>query len=301
MHTSSMTVLMVASVFGGCVVGEEDDIGDHDLALAGKTTAMIKIVQHNIEKKPDVLQRVIAHAQNSGAHGIALQEVCPAEVAWLQANYGSQWSIGAVRGKKRAISGCDLPDGTHDYPHAVVIWTGGTGASTFAHEAMARPATAPGAMVCVNFDRARVPVHFCSAHLIAGDWRDPATNIDYDGKTLRLQQTTYIKQLARDQWFGGAKNHFGIIAGDLNGQPSSEPLDKLYDGALGGTGDFTEYNRNGGNRDGQVTAHPDDSAAKKIDYVFYSTNRAPLDGPAVNVTATASDHDMVTSSVQMHK
>lgn len=143
-------------------------------------------------------------------------------------------------------------------------------------------------------------------HLISADWVDPLTQTAYDGKVLRLQQTTKLRQIARD-WFEGSKNHFGIIAGDFNAQPTTEAIDKMYDAALGGNGDFTEYNRSGSSRDGQMTAHADadnDSGMaydKKIDYVFLSTNRVAIDGPAVDIKKDASDHDMVTSTARMRR
>lgn len=294
--------------FGACMVGEADD--DDVVSIEGKKAAELRIIQHNIEKRQSVLERVIAHAQNIDAHAIALQEVCPAQVAWLRANVGTVWTVGASFGTKRTLNGCDLPDGTHDVTANVVIWTKGTGGKLTEYTDLAKSLpTAPGnRTVCVEFERANVPVHLCSVHLISADWKDPATQITHDGAAVRLMQTTALKQIARDNWFNGARNHFGIIAGDFNGSPTTEALDKMYDDALGGNGEFTEYNRSGNSRTGQMTATADGSNtedgqpySKKIDYVFFSTNRAPLDGPAVQVVDTASDHNMVTSTVMMRK
>lgn len=302
---STYPFLLCLLATSACMVGEDED---DDLVIAGARSAAVRIVQHNIEKKPAVLERALAKANEIDAHGLALQEVCPKEVAWLRATYGAVWTIGEVPGKKPAIVGCDLPDGTHDKPSSIVIWTGGTGGKVTPYPVLAAPANAPGSMVCVQFERAKVPVHLCSTHLISGDWKDNATGIVYDGATVREKQTTAIKQIARDEWFAGPRNHFGIIGGDFNGQPGQPPLDKLYDNALGGTGEFTEYNRSGASRNGEVTSEADGSNtesgepfSRKIDYVFFSTNRAPIDGPAVNVIPTASDHHMLVSTVHMRK
>jgi endonuclease/exonuclease/phosphatase family metal-dependent hydrolase len=99
-----------------------------------------------------------------------------------------------------------------------------------------------------------------------------------------------------------------LLGGDFNGEPDTAPLDLMYPKALNGSGDFTEYNRSGSSRDGQDTAHSDGSNtddglpySKKIDYVFFSRNHAPLDGPAVDIHKDASDHDMLTSSAMMQK
>jgi endonuclease/exonuclease/phosphatase family metal-dependent hydrolase len=292
-----------------CLVGEDGETEDETLLIEGKVTAPVRIIQHNIEKKLEVLQQTLAKANAIGAHAVALQEVCPDQVQWLRANYGDKWTIGDASNKKRTLQGCDLPDGTHDFPHDVVIYRGGTDGSLKYYDTLGGPTNAPGnKLICVRFERAKVPVHFCSVHLIAGDWTDPATGTKYDGAAVREQQTTGLKRIAREDWFDGAKNHFGIIAGDFNTQPHSAAIDKIYDSSLNGTGDFTEYNRSGGSRDGEMTAHADGSNAedgqpysKKIDYVFFSTNRASLDGPNVNIIPDASDHDMVISTVNMKK
>lgn len=303
---SSILALLVLHVTTGCLDGIED-VGpddDEELLIEGARRAPIRIVQHNIEKKQAVLEKAIQKANAIDAHGITLQEVCPAQVDWLIANYGSRWSIATVPGKK-ARPGCEMPDGSPGYPHDVVIWRGGTDARVRTYDALGGPANAQGnQLVCLGFDRTKVPVHLCSAHLIAGDWVDPATGTTYDGATVREQQAAGIKQIAAG-WFDGAKNHFGIIAGDFNSQPGGAALDKLYDGALGGNGAFTEYNRSGASRNGRDTSTAEDdsgeTSSRKIDYVFFSTNRAPLDGPEVDIIPDDSDHDMLVSTVHMRK
>lgn len=301
------TLLSLPLLFAtGCMVGDPED--DDALLIEGPTQASLRIVQHNIEKRPDALQNALDEARDTNAIGIALQEVCPVDVAKLRAQYGGRWTIAEGKGKRRTLNGCDLPGGLHDYPSNLAIWTGGTTGKATPYDVLGSPPNAPGGMVCVQFDKAKVPVHLCSAHLIAGDWVDPATGTSYDGEALRERQTTKIKQIARDEWFAGNRNHFGIVAGDLNGKPNSSPLDKLYDSAFGGTGDFTEYNRNGAGRDGKNTAHADGSNtadmqpySKQIDYIFFSTNRAPLDGAPVKIEADSSDHDLVAATVRMRK
>jgi hypothetical protein len=303
------TILLTLPILSqtACLVGDEG--GDDSLLIEGPTQAAVRIVQHNIEKRADALQNAIDEAKATNAHGIALQEVCPVDVAKLRAQYGSKWTIAEVKGKNPALTGCDLPGGTHDIPSTLAIWTGGTTGKVDPYPSLGTPAAAPGLMVCVQFDRAKVPVHLCSAHLISADWTDPATGTRYDGEMVRDNQTSKIRQIAREDWFAGTKNHFGIVAGDFNGQPNTPPLDKMYDAAIGaGKGDFTEYNRNGAGRDGHDTAHADGSHttdgqpySKKIDYIFFSTNRAPINGANVSIEPDSSDHDMVTSTVQMRK
>jgi endonuclease/exonuclease/phosphatase family metal-dependent hydrolase len=159
-------------------------------------------------------------------------------------------------------------------------------------------------MVCLQFQRAKVDIHVCSTHLVSSDWKD-AAGVVHDGQDIRSNQTRAIKDEAA-RWV--KKGDFVIIGGDFNGQPSSPPLEKMYAPQLGGGGDFTEYNRKGAGRDGAITATSDGSDSedgqpfsRKIDYVFFSTNRAPIDGPDVDLVDDASDHNMLTSAVQMKK
>jgi hypothetical protein len=304
---SAILAILLLHATAGCLdgiegTGAEDD---EDLLIEGKQTAPIRIVQHNIEKKQAVLEKAIHKANAIDAHAILLQEVCPQSVDWLVANYGSKWTIATVAGKK-ARPGCELADGSPGHPQNVAIWRGGTNGRVRTYDALGGPAMAQGnELACVAFDRGKVPVHVCSAHLISGDWVDPATGVTYDGATVREQQAAGIKKIAAE-WFDGAKNHFGIIGGDFNSRPDKPALDKLYDGALGGNGAFTEYNRSGGSRSGRDTATAVDeetgkSSSRKIDYVFFSTNRAPLDGPEVDIIPDDSDHDMLVSTVHMKK
>jgi hypothetical protein len=309
-RTRTMVIAMLSMVIGACV-GDLEGIGgddEDDLLIEGKTSAPITIIQHNIYKLRPVLDLVLAHAQAVDAHGITLQEVCPVDAAWLVSTYGDKWSIAVGPGKHPGYSGCDLPNGTRDIPSNVVIWRKGTGGNRSYFPHLAGPTGTPGHMVCLKVERANVPVHLCSAHLVSADWTDPSTGIKYNGEELRAKQTAFIKQLARDEWFGGNKNHFGIVGGDFNGKPNTPPLDKMYDGALGGTGDFVDYNRTPGTRNGEVTAVADGDNtedgqpySKQIDYIFFSTNRAPINGDKATVRDDASDHHMVTATVQMKK
>ena len=290
----------------GCITGEftdEPEGLDDDAASLGGSVP-IRVVQHNVEKRLDVIQSTIQKAMSSGAEAITLQEVCPDQLAWLQANYGSRWTIAAVPGKKKAVWGCDLPGGDHDKPGDVVIVTSKEGRDAKLYYSLGAPAAAPGQMVCLQFKKAKVDVHVCSTHLISSDWKDPA-GVVHDGQEVRTNQTRAIKDEAA-RWVN--KGDFVIVAGDFNGQPQSAPLDRMYAPQLGGGGDFTEYNRKGAGRDGANTATSDGSDSpdgqpfsRKIDYVFFSTNRAPIDGPDVDIVNDASDHNMVTSTAHMKK
>ena len=282
-----------------CLVGDPTDEAELEEDEAkGTDTASIKIVQHNIEKKNDPLMMALGRAENIGADGITLQEVCPQQLDWLVANYTGKWTIVAVEHLTPALTGCANPG--VDKPYSVVIWRGGPGGTPFWFPAVSGIPDAPGNMVCVEFPRGGVAVDLCSLHL------NSTVFGSYSGEDLRLRATTKIKQITRDNWL--SRNHFVILGGDFNGKPNTPPLEKMYTSSLGGSGDFTEYNRSGPSREGRNTAHSSgdhtetgEGYDKKIDYIFFSDNRAPRDGELAEITTDASDHDMVTSMVRMRK
>ena len=290
-HRLLLAAALAPWLSSACVVG--DEIEDPELEESeARTTATIRIVQHNIEKKMDVMLRALDEAAAIKADGVTLQEVCPDQVQWLIDSYSDVWTIVSVQSPKVPASGCEQPDGTRGRVHTVSIWRRGANGDGARFSQLSGVEGAPGDMACVKFRRGGVPVVLCAVHLNVG--------VDgYDGEALRLRSTTRIKNIVRDRWLSRGK--FVIIGGDFNSQPNSPPLDKMYAPALGGTGDFTEYNRTGAGRNGRATAHSSSGSDRKIDYVFHSTNRAPRDGDRDQIIRTASDHDMVTSTVKMRK
>ena len=296
-----LALAIVSLSTAACLVGDEslDDDGlDDDAEAKGGDTASIKIVQHNIEKKNDPLMMALGKASQIGADGITLQEVCPEQLDWLVANYTGKWTIVAVQKDTAALTGCANPGFAR--PFTVVIWRGGPGGTPDWFPEVSGIPGAPGNMVCVEFPRGGVAVDLCSLHLNSTLWGS------YSGEDLRLRATTKVKQIARDTWL--SRNHFVILGGDFNGKPYTPPLEKIYTDSLGGKGDFTEYNRSGSSREGRNTAHSSGDKTesgegydRKIDYIFFSSNRAPRDGELAEVATDASDHDMVTSVVKMRK
>lgn len=304
----SMKLAVSLILLASCVGDAPEDELDFD-TFAKNGSVPVTIGQHNIEKKNDVFNLALHHAMNAGALGITLEEVCPAETAYLKANF-PKWTIVDVPQRHPAVVGCDNPGvpGGHDVPNTIAIYTGGNDGQPDRYPVISAPAVAPGVMACVKFDHKGVTIHLCAAHLISADYKDTSVTpaVTYNGEDVRGNQTGKLRDIA-DAWI--AKGHFVILSGDFNGKPETAPLDKIYDTSFkNGKGHFTEYNRDGANRQGQDTAasdgsHTEDGQAysKKIDYVFFSTNRAPIDGQKPNISGDNSDHDMVTSTVQMKK
>jgi len=285
--------LLFASVcfLGACVVGDEIEDDDEIGALAGPN-ARFTIVQHNVEKKQGPIDQAIDAGKDADA--ITLQEVCPAQLTALEA---------LANRKSWTLASQPVPHASCDnkttFPSVVAIWTGGPGGGKDKVPQLGDTANTPGQMACVSFPFKGVKTHVCSVKLISTYPEDGAA------EAIRRTQTRDLRAYARNNWFGN-RGDFGVIAGDFNANVDQKSIDALYVPAIkNGDGDFTEYNRSGATRDGRPTAHGNGEDIgpydKKVDYVFFSRNRAPLDGPAVTIKATGSDHDMVTSSVMMAK
>lgn len=282
-------LLLTSILLGACMVGDEEAFPD-DLELgAFAASAQLTVVQHNIEKKNGPLD--VALGAGNNANGITLQEVCPEQLATLRARAAAKgWTL----------SSAEVPHATcnNQNPSVVAIWTGGPNGEISKVDQLGTTPGVPGQAACVAFMFKKVKTHLCSVKLIS------TAKPEGQAEIIRRTQTDQLRAIARNSWFGG-RNEFGIIAGDFNANVDQESVDKLYAPQIGGKGDFTEYNRGNGNtRAGVPTAHAEGDNgpyAKKIDYVFFSTNRAPVNGPNVSVTPTGSDHDMVISSVMMSR
>jgi len=266
-------------------------------------TTNVRVVRQNVGKMQGAIDNALAKADSTKAHGIALQEVCDHQLAALKAAKSGVWTIASVRG---GIPLNYCPPGEH--VNDVAIWTGGTTGSRAyygngdpegnpnAPITPLGPSSEGGNMVCVRFNKSTagsqtVPVHICSVHL------NPATG---------GAQTAAIRTIVKSEWFGGTKNHFGVIAGDFNGKPDEGQMDRMYDPAYGAgaDGDFTEYNRTQGfpSRHGTWTAkNKDGTNVRKIDYIFFSTNRvAPRGLNTFSLNApSGSNHRLLYSVAAM--
>lgn len=286
-------LLFAPLLVSACLVGDGGDDQDELDIDPLAATAKLTVVQHNIEKQGGALNHALDAGKNADA--ITLQEVCPAQLASLRATAQQKgWTLAAQ----------EVPHVTCDdkttKPSVVAIWTGGSNGVVSTVSQLGDTPNQPGQAACIAFTFKKVPSHICSVKLISTDQTDGGA------ETIRQTQTRDLRKLARDQWFGG-KNELGVIAGDFNANTNQPSIDFLYAPQIGGKGDFTEYNRGDGNtRDGQPTAHGNGDVIgaydKKIDYVFFSTNRVALNpGPHVQITADDSDHDMLVSSAMIQK
>jgi len=273
-----------------CIVGQEGDYEDEDITgeVSGPT-ARFTVVQHNIEKKDGPLNTALEAGKTANA--ITLQEVCPNQLASLVTTAQARgWTLSSA-----VVPHAGCPGDVN--PSVVAIWTGGSNGEISKVDQLGSTPMVPGQAACVAFNFKKVRTHVCSVKLISTAKPDGAAEM------IRRTQTDALKKLARDNWFGG-RDELGVIAGDFNANVDQKSVDSLYAPQIGGNGDFTEYNRGNGNtRVGQPTAHATGDIgdyAKKIDYVFFSTNRASINnGPSVSITPTGSDHDMVISSALM--
>lgn len=302
---------------------KKSDAGRHkeEKERAVPSAVQIRVVSHNIEKdlpSPSALDQAVQKASDSDADFIALQEVCPSQYEGLKAQVQRQnWTIDYVEQSNPTRNGCNGA-----IPRVVIVWRGGSKGETKAFTNLTGIPGAPGnGMVCVKVNKHDVMVHACSVHLASTDWKSPESVL-HQGSDLRMAAITTIKQKARE-WI--QQGDFVVIAGDFNANPSRLEMSKMYDPRIPGAqrgleGDFTEYNRDSPNtREGKWTANPPpqpadpqdpnydpnnppmkDPPPKKIDYIFFSTNRAPLYADSFQQPqATGSDHRMITSTAQM--
>jgi hypothetical protein len=192
----------------------------------------LTVVQHNIEKKDGPLG--IALDAGNSADVITLEEVCPGQLDTLNKTAQNRgWTLSSA-----VVPHAGCPGNLN--PSVVAIWTGGSnGVVSKVHQLGSTPMV-PGQAACVAFNFKKVPTHVCAVKLIS------TANPDGAAETIRRTQTAALARMAHDNWFGG-RDELGIIAGDFNANTDQKSIDSLYAPQIGGTGDFTEYNRGNGN------------------------------------------------------
>jgi len=115
-------------------------------------------------------------------------------------------------------------------------------------------------MACVKFTKGGTDVHGCATHLqVYGD----------DDMSDRTHQTGRIKQIT-DPWI--AKGDSAIVGGDFNAKPDSAPMTNMYQ--PGGAGAFVEAAQLKSGK--AARTGPNTVGGRKIDYIFFSSNKTPL-------------------------
>lgn len=263
------------------------DAGD-DRAVGRPVVAKrLVVVDHNVERRSDVVDLAVAWAKATGAQLIALQEVC-----WWQARElvleNPTWTLSWRRDTDTtrcrtwdpdlAVYGDRLDSGT------VAIRTGPAygSAAVFDHQ-LARQARG---MSCVHWTERGVRSHLCSVHLT-----NLGRRTDNVSRAVQLNQARQVRAVA-EQWT--RLGHLVVVAGDFNARPGGPTLGQMY--GTRGQGPFVEATScrpraRGCHRTGLATL---DGSDAKLDYVFFSANRLLDREPhALTVRPTASDHHLL--------
>lgn len=244
--------------------------------LAAAATRQYVVVQSNVEKKgfgadfgngtPEnpglAIDYALNRADNKGADGMTLQEVCVDQYNELVRRYPS-WTIAwHPIGPPGVVGKCGAAGTDDDIIGNVAIWRGG---NTATKQIVVYGPDPDGSlnglgqgMACVKWPLAgssgKLAI-LCSAHLPA----EPNQQALFDS----VQRTTNV-------WTGNG--HLVMLGGDFNKNPLTSEMDRLY--SLNGSGRFNEadqtYQGGAPCRCGRNTTADD---TRKIDYVFFSRNR----------------------------
>lgn len=269
---------------------------------ADAATTKIRIVQHNVEKRPGPVTKAMEKAVAINAQAITLQEVCASDVhlirEFAQAR-GETWTVNAQQSR---TDGCAAGD---DVMTVAVRTAGGATAS--------QPALSPDEaendqgvryhqrqqeLVCLTWGQGPVKT-VCSVHIALGKAFVAGTN--------ELARPVQIKQVKDHAYDFTEKGHAVIIGGDFNAVPKDTVMNRMYAKGLDSSGNepngrFFEATQltkpQSAERRGAITATTGDGGTRKIDYVFFSKNTTPWtqDGASIDTFTTGSDHKMVTAA-----
>lgn len=229
----------------------------------------LRIVQHNTDQRDYRWNKVIALAESGNWDAVLAQEVCSGWQAALKDKH-KDWTIVYRTQQKKS----DCPGGSKGN---VAIHPGP--GSTFKKLLKAKGEDKQFSLVCVAFTKAARKVHACSTHFTVYA-KNPAD--------VRLRQAQRVKDITAP-WI--RKGHAVVVAGDLNTAPTAAALNPIYQFPAGrSTGNFVEaaqLKSKKGERVGGNTVK-----GRKIDYVFFSTNRTPLSaGGTLELIPTKTDAD----------
>lgn len=285
MNTSTMRRVLGLALAAGAVTTT--------LAVAGATTAppaeaapgMIRVIQHNIAKKPTALTKVIEKKNSDrfpGPEVVFLQEVCRSMMPRIEEK------LGPAAFHPRRTNQSDCSDGVIG---EVVAFTKKD--ATVQRDAI--DFDVPGedqnyGMACLNFSYSGRATRACSTHLAAGD--GAAKN------AMRLASTKFIRDKAR-AW----NKDLILIAGDFNREPMARAMDQIYGVGPDAQGNFREITQSAtGNTAragrftiGKVKLNTD----RKVDYIFGWMGHTRVNGGWATTEFTPSNHRMLFGGIPL--
>ncbi|WP_323792988.1 endonuclease/exonuclease/phosphatase family protein [Nocardioides sp.] len=251
----------------------------------------VRVVSHNIEKRTAALQRSFKIARRSKAEVILLQEVCWWQAADVRSQH-PEWTISYIpernrdRCQNRGYGGDTL--GLRRKVGNLAIWTGApTGGSStvvFDHQRVNSDNAGLACVAWIDVVRHRA----CSAHLIA-----PQSREDVRTRTLQARETSQVAA----SWI--AQDDVVLLGGDFNAEPNRRTMRFLY--KRGGKGSFREAAElHSGDRQCQCARRTIDNRPVKIDYIFFSANRAGAHTRRkLRIIRTVSDHHLLVGWADM--
>ncbi|QKE83810.1 endonuclease/exonuclease/phosphatase family protein [Arthrobacter sp. NEB 688] len=250
-------------------------------APAEAATGSIRVITHNVAKKPEALQKVLALADSAKSPGpevVFLQEVCQSMLKQLDGKGPREFHI------RRTNQG-DCSDGV--IGEVVMLNQRGAKGQGNSVTLLEEPDKGQSyGLACLNFTYRKKSTRACSTHLPSGREADRAA--------LRLTMTRAIKDKAR-LW--NAQNPV-LVGGDFNSLPTDREMAQMYALGTKARGDFVELNQTAGTGNearaglftiGRVKKNTD----RKYDYVFSWAAKTARQGGSVKTQFTPSNHRMM--------
>lgn len=260
-------------------------IGATTATTAQAAPGMVRVISHNIAKKPEALTKVIEKSKSDrfpGAEVVFLQEVCQSMLPRIEDK------LGKVSFHVRRDNQSDCSDNV--IGEAVVYTDKNATVERDAVDFDVAGEDQNYGMACVNFSYGGRATRACSTHLASGD--GPAKN------AMRLASTKVIRDKAR-AW----NKDLILIGGDFNREPMARAMDHIYGVGPNAQGNFREITQSAnGNvaRTGRFTiGKKKQNTDRKVDYIFGWKGHTRVDGGWVNTDFTPSNHRMLFGAVPL--
>ena len=282
-HTRTRPLLAALAAVAVAATGVVTSVAAAPTAEAAPST--IRVITHNIAKKPEALTKVIEVSKGDrmpGAEVVLLQEVCQSMLTRIEDKLGK-----AAFHVRRTNQG-DCSDGV--IGEAVVYTNKKASVTRDSVDFSLAGQDQTYGMACLNFTHNSRTTRACSTHLPAGKGTDR--------DALRLAATGVIRDKARAWSFQNPV----IVGGDFNSIPTARAMNRMYGVGPNHQGDFREISQTagGGNDDraglftiGRLSKNTD----RKVDYVFAWKAKTRPSGGWVDTRFTPSNHRMLFGAI----
>lgn len=281
--TRTRPLLAALAATAVAVTGVVTSVAAAPSAQAAPST--IRVITHNLEKKPEALEKVITLAgATTAAEVVLLQEVCGDMLPRLR-------QLGFTTFHERRSDKCT---GTDRRLGEATVWTG-SGATEFGPVALLKKGDHSYGMACLDLRHAGNQIRACSTHLIAGRTKEAP---------FRERLTAKIRTVTGG-WISPQRTV--IVGGDFNTNPTFTAMDAVYGVGSGAKGRFREIAQTAGSgntrRDGAWTSGSRTGASgdtrRKIDYIFVSKVGSRPAGGSERTMSSPSNHRILYGLVPL--